>query len=73
MSKILHIMTNTPLYVSSITLHEDLKVPLGKEVIKGKSTRYLNKIGHENVLMQPLLEQHNGRLKRNWPANLREG
>ena len=27
-----------------------------------------------NVLMQPLLEPHNGRrLKRNWPADLREG
>ncbi|PNF30198.1 hypothetical protein B7P43_G08422 [Cryptotermes secundus] len=74
-SKILRMITNAPWYVSSITLHEDLKVPLVKEVIKEKSTRYLNKTeGDENVLMQPLLEPHNGRrLKRNWPADLREG
>ncbi|PNF23331.1 hypothetical protein B7P43_G15827 [Cryptotermes secundus] len=70
-------ITNAPWYVSNITLHEDLKVPLVKEVIKGKSTRYpyLNKIeGHKNVIFQPLLEPHNGRrLRRNWPADLREG
>jgi uncharacterized protein (DUF1697 family) len=74
-SKILRMITNAPWYVSNITLHEDLKVPLVKEVIIEKSTRYLNKIGgHENVLLQPLLEpQHGRRLKRNWPADLREG
>jgi hypothetical protein len=68
-------ITNAPWYVTNTTLHEDLKVPLVKEVIIGKSTRHLNKIvGHENILIQPLLEPHNGRrLKRIWPADLREG
>jgi hypothetical protein len=37
-------------------------VPLVKEVIKQRSTIYHNKIvGHENVLIQPLLEPHNER------------
>jgi hypothetical protein len=54
---------------------EDLNVPLVKEVIKQRSTRYHNKLeGHANVLIQPLLQPHNERrLKRNWPADLREG
>jgi hypothetical protein len=74
-SKILRMIANAPWYVPNITLHEDLNVPLAKEVVKQRSTRYHNKIeGHVNVLIQPLLEQHNERrLKRNWPADLREG
>jgi hypothetical protein len=60
--------------MSCITLHEYLNVPLVKEIIKQRSTRYHSKIGHANVLIQPLLEPHNERrLKRNWPADLREG
>jgi hypothetical protein len=68
-------IANAPWYVPNITLHEDLNVPLVKEVIKQRSTRYHNKIeGHANVLIQPLLEPHNERrLKSNWPADLREG
>jgi hypothetical protein len=67
-------IANAPWYVPNITLHEDLDVPLVKEVIK-QSTIYHNKIeGHVNVLIQPLLQPHNQRrLKRNWPADLREG
>jgi hypothetical protein len=61
-------ITNTPWYVTNTTLHEDLKVPLVKDVILEKSTRYYNKIAeHENILIQPLLEPLNGRrLKRKW-------
>jgi hypothetical protein len=68
-------IANTPWYVPNITLHEDLNVPLVKEVIKQRSTRYHNKTGgHVNVPTQPLLESHNEkRLIRNWPADLREG
>jgi hypothetical protein len=68
-------IANAPWYVSNITLHEDLKVPLVKAVIIEKNTRYHNKIeGQENILLHPLLEPQNGpRLKRNWPADLREG
>jgi hypothetical protein len=74
-SKILRIIANAPWYAPSIILYEDLNVPLVKEVTKQGSTRYHNKIeGHVNVLIQPLLEpQNERRLKRNWPADLREG
>jgi hypothetical protein len=55
-------------------IHEDLNVPLVKEVIKQRSTIFHNKIGHVNVLIQPLLQPHNQRrLKGNWPVDLREG
>jgi hypothetical protein len=68
-------IANAPWYVPNITLHEDLNVPLVKEVIQQKSTIYHNKIeGHVNELIQPLLQPHNERrLERNWPADLREG
>jgi hypothetical protein len=74
-SKIIRMIANAPWYVPNITLHEDLKVPLVKEVIKQRSTIHHNKMeGHVNVLIQPLLQPHNQRrLKRNWPADLREG
>jgi hypothetical protein len=73
-SKILRMIANAPWYVPNITLHEDLNVQLVKEVIKQRSTKYHNKTeGHVNVLIQPLLQPHNQRLKRNWPADLREG
>jgi hypothetical protein len=73
-SNILRMIANAPWYVSNITLHEDLNVPLVKEVIKQRSTRYHSKIeGHVNLLIQPLLEPHNERrLKRNRPADQRE-
>jgi hypothetical protein len=68
-------IANAPWYVPNIILDEDLSVPLVKEVIKQRSSRYHNKIeGHVNVLIQPLLEPHDERrLKLNWPADLREG
>jgi hypothetical protein len=74
-SKILCMIANAPWYVPSIILNEDLNVLLVKEVIKQRSRRYHNKMeAHVNVLIQPLLEPHNERrLKRNWPADLREG
>jgi hypothetical protein len=74
-SKILRMIANAPWYVSNITLHEDLNVPLVNEVIKQRSTIYHNTIeGHENILLQPLLQPHNHRrLQRIWPADLREG
>jgi hypothetical protein len=74
-SKILSMIANVPWHVPNITLHEYLNVPFVKEVIKQRCTRYHNEIeGHVNILIQPLLESHNERrLKRNWPADLREG
>jgi hypothetical protein len=42
-------IANAPWYVPNITLPEDLNVPLVKEVIKERSTRYDNEIeGHVN-------------------------
>jgi hypothetical protein len=74
-SKIIRMITNAPWYVSNATLHEDLLVPPIKEAIKGKSSRHFKKIeAHGNSLLQPLLEPRTGRrLKRKWPADLREG
>jgi hypothetical protein len=68
-------IAKAPWYGPYVTLHEDFNVRLVKEVIKQRSTRYHNKLeGHVNVLIQPLLEPHNERrLKRNWPAEIREG
>jgi hypothetical protein len=67
-------IANAPWYVPNITLHEKLNVPLVKDVIKQRSTRYHNKVeGHVNELIQPILQPHNERrVKRNWPADLRE-
>jgi hypothetical protein len=63
-------IANAPWYVLNITLHEDLNVPLIKEVIKQRNTIYHNKIeGHVNVLIQPLLQPHDERR----PADLRAG
>jgi hypothetical protein len=74
-SQILRMIANAPRYVPNIKLHEDLNVRLVKELIKQRSTRYHKKIeGHVNILIQPLLQPHiQRRLKRNWPADLREG
>jgi hypothetical protein len=68
-------IANAEWYVPNITLHEDLNLPLVKEVIKQRRTIYHNKIERPvNVLIQPLLQPHNQRrLKRNWSADLREG
>jgi hypothetical protein len=66
-------IANAPWYVPNITLQEDLNVPLVKEGTKQRNTRYHNKIGHVNVLIQPSLQPHKERrLKRNWPADLRK-
>jgi hypothetical protein len=55
-------IANAPWYVPNRTLHEDLNVPLVKEVIKQRSTIYHSKIeGHVDVLIQPLLQAHNQR------------
>jgi hypothetical protein len=43
-SQILRMISSAPWYVPNITLHEDLNVPLVKEVIKQRHTRYYNKI-----------------------------
>ncbi|PNF43750.1 hypothetical protein B7P43_G13710, partial [Cryptotermes secundus] len=73
-SKILRIITNAPWYVNNQTLHTDLNIPYIKDVIREKSTTHQNKLAnHQNDIQQPLVEpQHNRRLRRHWPADLKE-
>jgi hypothetical protein len=72
-SKILRFITNAPWYVSNLTLHKDLKTPYVTETIRENSTKHYNKLeNHSKALLQPLLQPHkNRRVKRNWPADLR--
>lgn len=74
-SKILRMITDAPWYVSNQTLHEDLKIPYVKDVIQEQSTKHHDKLeNHTNMLLHPLLEPHiERRLKRNWPADLKNG
>jgi hypothetical protein len=56
------------------TLHDDLKVPFIKDAIQGKSINHHDKLGnHSNLILQPLLEQQQRRLKKLWPAELNDG
>jgi hypothetical protein len=68
-------ITNAPWHVTNQTLHDDLKVPLIKDVIQEKSINYHDKLGnHSNPILQPLLEQQQRRrLKKLWPADLIDG
>jgi hypothetical protein len=73
-SKILRIITNAPWYINNQTLHTDLNIPYINDVIKENSTTHHYKLAsHSNDILQPLVEpQHNRRLRRNWPADLKE-
>jgi hypothetical protein len=63
-------IANAPWYVPYITLHEDL-CAVSKESQKTKKHKIPQQ--YLNVLIQLLLQPHNEtRLKRNWPADLRE-
>jgi hypothetical protein len=68
-------ITNAPGCVTNQTLHDDLKVPLIKDVIQEKSINHQDKLGnHSNPMLQPLLEQQQRRiLKKLWPADLIDG
>jgi hypothetical protein len=74
-SKILRIITNAPWYVTSQTLHDDLKVPFIKDVIQEESINHHDKLGnYSNPILQPLLEQQQRRrLKKLWRADLTDG
>jgi hypothetical protein len=66
-------ITDAPWYVTNQTLHDDLKVPFVKEVIKTNSLKHHQKIAHHpNTLIQSIIEppSNNRRLKRKWPADL---
>jgi hypothetical protein len=62
-----------PWYVSNQTLHEDLKIPLIKDMIKSTINKYKNRTSvHENQLIKDLFTQtlEKRRLKRIWPEDL---
>jgi hypothetical protein len=66
-------IAGSPWYVTNQTLHDDLKVPFVKEVIKTNSQKRHQKIAHHpNTLLHPIIEppSNNKRLKRKWPADL---
>jgi hypothetical protein len=74
-SKILRMITNAPRYVTNQSLHDDLKVPLIKDVIQERSINHHDKLGnHSNTILQLLLEQQQSRrLKKFWPVDLTDG
>jgi hypothetical protein len=73
-SKILRIITNAPWYVTNQTLHTDLNIPYSNDVIREKSIIHHNTLArHPNDILQPPVEpQHNRRLRRYWPADLKD-
>jgi hypothetical protein len=73
-SKILRMITDAPWFVSNQTLHDDLKVPFVKEVIKINSIKHNQQItDHPNSLLQSITKTSPNyrRLKRIWPADLK--
>jgi hypothetical protein len=72
-SKVLPLITNTPWYVSNLTLRNDMQIPFVIEEIHRLSTLYhQNVLGHNN---RPVAENSNPsnagrRLRRQWPSDL---
>jgi hypothetical protein len=67
-------IAGAPWYVSNQTLHDELKVPYVKQMIKTNSQKHHQKIAdHLNTLQHPIivLQFNNRRLKRIWPAVLK--
>jgi hypothetical protein len=73
-SKILGIIMNASWHVTNQTLHTDLNILYINDVIREKSTIHHNKLArHPNDILQPLVEpQHNRRLRRYWPIDLKD-
>jgi hypothetical protein len=72
-SKILRMISGAQWYVSSQTLHEDLRIPLIQDMIKTNINEYKNRTSvHENQHIKDLFTQtlEERKLKRIWPENL---
>jgi hypothetical protein len=71
-SKILRMITNTPWYVSNLTLHEELKISFVREVISEQYAKHHKKSEtHPKPLLHPLLDTGQPRrLKRTRPMDL---
>jgi hypothetical protein len=66
-------ITGAPRYVSNQTLHEDLKIPLIRDIIKSNINKHKDRTTpHENRLIKDLFTQtlEERRLKRIWPEDL---
>jgi hypothetical protein len=72
-SKVLRLITNAPWYVSNLTLHNDLQIPLVIEEIHRLSTLYHQSVlGHNNRRVAENSNPPNARrrLRRQWPSDL---
>jgi hypothetical protein len=72
-SNVLRSITNAQCYVSNLTLHKDLQIPLVTEEIKKYSTICHSRlIRHENNQITELsnLLHVKRRLRRQWPSDL---
>ena len=67
-SKILRLITKTPLCVYNQTLHTDLQIPFVHTVFQDHIRKYRNTLeSHPNPRVEPILHsEHNRRLKRRW-------
>ena len=66
-AKILRIITNAPRFVTSLTLHSDVRIPQVRSVFKQRIEIHLTVLEtHPNPLIEPILAQYNRRLKRRW-------
>jgi hypothetical protein len=71
-SSILRMTTDTPRYVTNLTLHDDLKIPFLRDVISDRYAKHHWKlVTHPKTILQPLLTANQTRrLKRTRPSDL---
>jgi len=75
-SIILRSITNSPFYVSNLTLHNDLQIPVVKDLAHTRYTSFHKKLPshpnpHVQSLASPFLPDNpTRRLKRQWPRDL---
>jgi hypothetical protein len=72
-SKVLRIITNAPRYVPNAVIKRDLKVLSVRQTLRNNSVTYRQRLdNHPNRPAESLFRrtQHNGRLKRYYPADL---
>ena len=66
-AKMLRIITNAPRFVTNLTLHTDLRIPQVRSVFKQRIEIHRTALeSHPNLVIEPILVQHNRRLKRRW-------
>ena len=59
--------TDAPWFVTNLTLYTDLRIPQVRTVFKQRIEIHRTALeSHPNPLIEPILAQHNRRLKRRW-------